>query len=148
MIVLIRNTVRIIVISIRYFILKYLYKMDISRDARISVGVKLDKTHPKGIHVAAGAYVASGTIIFSHDFSRGIKTDTYIGEDSFIGANVIIMPGIKIGREVVVGSGAVVTKNVADNCIVAGNPAKVIKEGINTTTFGKIVMKNRSEGQQ
>lgn len=122
--------------------------MDISRYARISVGVKLDKTHPKGIHVAAGAYVASGTIIFSHDFSRSIKTDTYIGENSFIGANVIIMPGIKIGKEVVVGSGAVVTKNVADNCIVAGNPAKVIKEGINTTTFGKIVMKNKSEVQQ
>ena len=45
----------------------------------------------------------------------------------FIGENAIIMCGVKIGNEVVVGSGAVVTKDVLDNCIVAGNPAKVIK---------------------
>lgn len=49
------------------------------------------------------------------------------------------MCGVKIGNEVVVGSGAVVTKDVLDNCIVAGNPARIIKTGIKTKRFGMIV---------
>jgi acetyltransferase-like isoleucine patch superfamily enzyme len=40
------------------------------------------------------------------------------------------MPGVKIGNEVIVGSMSVVTKDVPSNCIVAGNPAKIIKTGI------------------
>lgn len=49
------------------------------------------------------------------------------------------MPGITIGDEVVVGSGAVVTKDVPSNSIVAGNPAKIIKQGIHTKNYGKII---------
>ena len=52
------------------------------------------------------------------------------------------MPGITIGDNVVVGSGAVVTKNVPNNVIVAGNPAKIIKYGINTGKFGQIISIN------
>ena len=40
------------------------------------------------------------------------------------------MPGVKIGNQVIVGAGSVVTKDVPSNCIVAGNPAKIIKTGI------------------
>ena len=67
--------------------------------------------------------------------------DTYIGKRCFIGANAIIMCGIKIGDEVIVGSGAIVTKDVPSNCIVAGNPARILKEGINTTKYGKLIEK-------
>jgi sugar O-acyltransferase (sialic acid O-acetyltransferase NeuD family) len=51
-----------------------------------------------------------------------------VGEQSYIGANATILPGIKIGAGVVVGAGSVVTKDVADNIVVCGNPAKVIYE--------------------
>ena len=44
------------------------------------------------------------------------------------GANVIILPGVTLGRNSVVGAGSIVTKSVADHNIVAGNPAKVIKD--------------------
>lgn len=136
--VFVRGLLRLVVINFKYIVFKYLYKMDISPKCRVSVGVKLDKTYPKGIHVADGAYIASGTIVFSHDFCRGIKTDTYIGENVFIGANVIVMPGVNIGRETVIGAGSVVTKNIPAHSIVAGNPARIIKSGISTTKFGKI----------
>ena len=53
------------------------------------------------------------------------------------------MCGVKIGDEVVVGSGSVVTKDVPSNCIVAGNPAKIIKEGIKTKKFGQIETNNK-----
>jgi maltose O-acetyltransferase len=47
------------------------------------------------------------------------------------------MPGVKIGNEVVIGSGSVVTKDIPNNCIAVGNPAKIIKTDIHVYN-GKI----------
>ncbi|WP_428831981.1 acyltransferase [Ignavigranum ruoffiae] len=49
-----------------------------------------------------------------------------IGDDVWIGSRVTILPGVKIGSGAIIGASAVVTKDVADYDIVAGNPAKVI----------------------
>jgi acetyltransferase-like isoleucine patch superfamily enzyme len=135
----IREFIRLIAIGIRYFILTQLYGMDISRKARISFGAILDKTYPRGIHIKKESYVASGAIVFSHDFTRSYRADTVIGERCFIGVNAIIMPGIVIGDESIVGSGAVVTRDVPPHTIVAGNPAIIIKEGIRTKKYGQLV---------
>lgn len=139
MIVKLRGMLRNIVLKIRYSILVSIYKMKISSTARISYGAKLDKTNPKGIYIGEESYVASGAIVFAHDFSRGIHKDTVIGKRCFIGANAIIMCGITIGDEVIVGAGSVVTKDVPSRCIVAGNPARIIRENIHTTKFGKLL---------
>lgn len=133
-----RNFIRLAVIAIRYFILTKLYKMDIHPSARISYGAKLDKTNPKGIHIDAESYIASGAILFTHDFSKNLHAGTYIGKRCFIGANAIIMCGIKIGDQVIVGSGAIVTRDIPSGCIVAGNPARIIREGITTKKFGQL----------
>lgn len=137
--VIIRNLIRLVVISIRLLFLKGMYGMDISKNARLSFGARLDKTNPKGIHIDSESFVAKGAVILSHDFTRGVHLDTYVGKRCFIGVNAIIMPGITIGDEVVVGAGAVVTKDVPSNCVVVGNPAKVIREGIHTRKFGQII---------
>lgn len=50
-----------------------------------------------------------------------------IGNNVWIGGNSIINPGVTIGNNVIVASGSVVVKNVPDNVIVGGNPAKIIK---------------------
>jgi acetyltransferase-like isoleucine patch superfamily enzyme len=50
-----------------------------------------------------------------------------IGNDVWIGANVVVLPGVTIGSHCVVAAGAVVTKDVPDHTLVAGVPAKVIK---------------------
>ncbi len=50
-----------------------------------------------------------------------------IGDDVWIGGNCTILPGVTIGNNVVVAAGAVVTKDVPDNCVVGGIPAKVLK---------------------
>ena len=50
-----------------------------------------------------------------------------IGSDVWIGARVIVLPGVTIGDHAIVGAGAVVTKDVPDQAIVAGNPAKLIR---------------------
>ena len=54
--------------------------------------------------------------------------DTEIGEDAFIGARALILPGVNLGEGAVVGAGAVVTKDVEPWTVVGGNPAKVIKK--------------------
>ena len=59
------------------------------------------------------------------DFNPVIETK--IGNDVWIGNGAIIMSGIKIGNGAVIGAGSIVTKDVGDYCIVAGNPAKFIK---------------------
>lgn len=112
--------------------------MDISPKARVSFGARLDKTFSKGIHIGDDSYITSGALILSHDFSRKLKTHTYIGKKCFIGANAIIMPGVTIEDEVIVGSGAIVTRDIPSNTIVAGNPAKVIRSGIHTSRFGQL----------
>lgn len=135
----IRNFIRLVVLCFQKFVYKSIYKMDIASSARISLGAKLDKTYPKGLHIGEESYIASGAIIFTHDYSRNLHSNTYIGNKCFIGANAIIMCGVKVGDEVIIGSGSVVTKDVESNTIVAGNPARVIKTGIKTKTFGQLV---------
>ena len=51
-----------------------------------------------------------------------------VGNDVWIGGNCTILPGVTIGNNVIIVAGAVVTKDIPDNCIAAGVPAKVIKQ--------------------
>ncbi len=51
-----------------------------------------------------------------------------IGNDVYLGANVCIIGDIRIGNNVTIGAGTVVVKDVPDNCVVVGNPARIIKK--------------------
>ena len=51
-----------------------------------------------------------------------------IGDNVWVGGNVIITPGVTIGNNVVIGAGSVVTKDIPDNVIAVGNPCRVIRE--------------------
>lgn len=50
-----------------------------------------------------------------------------IGSDVWLGGNVVILPGVTIGDNVVIGAGSVVTKDIPSNCVAVGNPCKPIK---------------------
>lgn len=50
-----------------------------------------------------------------------------IGDNVWFGGNCVVLPGVTIGNNVVVGAGSVVTKDVPDNAVVVGNPAKIIR---------------------
>lgn len=139
MIVKIRNLIRLIVINIKYIILTKFYGMHIHKEARIAFGARLDKTYPDGIFIDSGTYVGSGTLILAHDFCRDIHTETKIGKNCFIGMNSIILPGLEIEDQSIVGAGSVVTKDVPPNTVVAGNPAKIIKQNIKLDKYGKII---------
>lgn len=59
-------------------------------------------------------------------YEYGIPTE--IGNDCWIGGGVTICPGVKIGNSAVIGAGSVVTHDVPDNVVAAGNPCRVIRE--------------------
>lgn len=106
--------------------------MDIGRSCCISWRAHLDKSvNPKEIHIGDNTWVFSCAMILAHDHCRRLKVDTYIGNNCVIGVPSIILPGLHIDDQVIIGSGSVVTKNIHSHCIATGNPAKILKENIN-----------------
>ena len=60
--------------------------------------------------------------------AQGVSTsEVVIADDVWIGANAVILAGVSIGSHSVVAAGAVVTKNVPECCVAAGNPARIVK---------------------
>lgn len=56
------------------------------------------------------------------------NSSVHIGKNCWLGAGVIVVPGITIGDNVVIGAGSIVTKDIPDNSVAVGNPCKVIRE--------------------
>lgn len=121
--------------------LRRVWGMDIHPTVELSLSAKFDKTHTAGIHVGAQTYIAFEAYILAHDMTRAWKPHTYIGENCFIGGRAMILPGVRIGNGCIVGSGAVVTKDVPDNCVVAGNPAQIIRRDVPMIGYGRMAEK-------
>jgi putative colanic acid biosynthesis acetyltransferase WcaF len=77
--------------------------------------------------VAQEAYLSTG----SHDFSDPalplVVAKITIGEDAFVGARVFVLPGVTIGARAIIGACSVVTHDVPENVVAAGNPCRVLR---------------------
>lgn len=85
-----------------------------------------------GITIDDGAMIAANVQLISnnhdlYDRQLLICKPVHIGKKAWIGAGATILPGVSVGENAVVAAGAIVTKDVAPNTIVGGNPAKFIK---------------------
>lgn len=103
----------------------HVWGMDIHPSARIAPTALIDRTWPRGIHIAAGSVIEEEAVVLTHDMTRGIYLDTRIGEGCVLGPRSIVMPGVEVGDRAVVAPGAVVVRDVPPGAYVVGNPAQV-----------------------
>lgn len=139
---------RLVVVA-RYLLAQVRAKLNPNGYAR-SLGVRLGanvrfygmrpgmfSTEPWLITIGNNVYVTAGCQFVTHDGGTLIlrreipdlelTAPISVGNDVYIGLNTTILPGVKIGNRVIIGACSVVTKDIPDNSVVAGVPARVIK---------------------
>lgn len=94
----------------------------------------------EGVHIEDNVFIGHGVMFTNDLFPRATNadgsqqtdadwtlTETFVKKGASIGSNATILCGVTIGENALVGAGAMVTKDVPANTVVAGNPAKIIK---------------------
>ncbi len=139
------------------FIKKYIYRLrgEVDTKSLIKLGLTvganfkrnehciIDQSHCWLIKIGDNVTLAPKVHILAHDASMWFETGytriapVNIGNNVFIGAGSIILPGVNIGNNVVIGAGSIVTKSIEDNTVVAGNPAKRI------SSYEEFINKNK-----
>jgi carbonic anhydrase/acetyltransferase-like protein (isoleucine patch superfamily) len=117
---------------------------------RLALGVRLDwsvqaslssRLRPArrgSISIGPETLIAFGVTIYTRDHVTGRDRPVRIGAHCFVGAASLVQPGVTIGDDCIVGAGSVVTEDVPPRCIVAGNPAQVIRRDIDVGPFGRL----------
>ncbi|GAA4439445.1 acyltransferase [Pontibacter saemangeumensis] len=94
----------------------------------------------EGVHIADNVFVGHNVTFINDKFPRATNEDgslqsesdwncveTIVEEGASIGSSVTVLCGLRIGKKAIIGAGSVVTKDVPENAIVAGNPARIMK---------------------
>lgn len=104
----------------------------------VSIGSNVTFGAIGGIEIGSRTMIGHGSIIMSSGhiippgkesmrFSGAFSDKVIIGRDVWVGAKVIILPGIHVGEGAIIGAGSVVTKKVLPYSVIGGNPAQIIR---------------------
>lgn len=114
-------------VKLKHWMYRNLLKMNIGAHTAFGFKVVPDLLHPEYITVGENCVIGYNTTILTHEFLVGeFRTGhVYIGNHTLIGANVTILPGVKIGDYVKVGAGTVVSKDIPNHTLAYGNPMQL-----------------------
>lgn len=98
--------------------------MKLGRHVSFAYKAMPDLMHPERIHIGNNSIIGYNTVILTHEYlvDQYRLGDVFIGENTMIGANATILPGVNIGSNVTVGAGSVVSKDIPDHTVCYGNP--------------------------
>lgn len=106
--------------------------LQVGKNFTMRDGCIIDYSHAWHIRIGDDVTLAPRVHIIAHDASTWTHLgytkvkNTTIGNRVFIGASSIILPGVTIGNDTIIGAGSVVTKDIPDNSVYAGNPARYL----------------------
>jgi serine O-acetyltransferase len=132
-------------------------KAGIDMPSVVRAGAGLTIVHGWGLVVNRDAIIGSNVTLFNgvvigrkdRITSNGrVKEYPVIGDDVWIGPQAIIIGGIKIGNGAIVGAGSVVTRDVPAHCVVAGNPARVLKTDVLPDVMNQAPISADSSGEE
>jgi maltose O-acetyltransferase len=113
---------------------KFPWLVEIGDHVSINRGVQFFSGFKERYRIILGnhVYIAPNVGFFAaghdiRDLSNHVGGDIIVGDNVWIGASSIVLPGINIGENSIIGAGSVVTKNIPPDSIAVGNPARVIK---------------------
>lgn len=99
--------------------------------------VLIDETRPWLVTLGSHVQIARGVTILTHGYEWAVLKGVYgevlgsagqvtVGDNVFLGVNAVILKGVAIGSNTIIGAGSVVTRDIPANCVAAGNPARVL----------------------
>lgn len=106
--------------------------------ASISLSSRMVTRTRGGITIGAESLVAFKTLLYTTDPATQEERPIRVGRRCFIGGGSMLLPGVTVGDGSIVAAGAVVTEDVPAATIVGGNPARILRRGIEVGPFGRL----------
>ncbi|MBN2406064.1 MAG: acyltransferase [Elusimicrobia bacterium] len=100
----------------------------VGKNVYIGGDCSIDDNFPEVVSIEDDVIISHRVTVVAHDRSRLMVAPILIQKGAFIGTGSIVLPGVTVGHNSVVGAGSVVTKDVNPYTVVAGSPAKIIKK--------------------
>lgn len=128
--------VRNVLVGVRRSWLAWTVGVEFHPSVSVSMSATFVGGEPGCITVGERTLIAFKTLLIAR-WPSGSVSPIRIGRHCFIGGGVTILPGVTIGDESIIAAGAVVTSSIPPGCIAGGNPARILRAGIEVLPYGR-----------
>lgn len=129
--------IRNLALRVRRASLRIRFGVRFGKDVDLSLTTQFISSTRGSIRVGPSTAIALNATIISLG-EDGTTARVSIGGNCFIGAGALICPGVTIGDGVIVAAGSVVRRDVPGDCVVSGNPARIVRRGIGAGRYGRL----------
>lgn len=88
---------------------------------------RVDSLNPHLVEIGDRCVIGTESMLLAHGPGFDGKSRTVVGDYSYLGFRVTVLPGVRIGSQCIIGAGSIVTRDIPDGSVAAGNPARVLR---------------------